>query len=152
MTVPAATTNPPAAAPAAPGTTILVVEDNQGLTGLIEKYLRREGFRTAPVSSGAAALDWLTWQRATLMLIDLKLPDMSGEDLINELAARGREVPFLVVAAHGDERGAARIMRRGALDYLMKDGTLLELLPAVVRQALEQLERQRRLREAEVAY
>src|SRR5204862_7085259 len=60
--------------------------------------------------------------------------------------------PFLVVAAHGDERGAARMMRRGALDYLMKDGTLLELLPAVVRQALEQLERQRRLREAEVAY
>jgi two-component system cell cycle sensor histidine kinase/response regulator CckA len=152
MTGPTATTTPPAAAPAAPGTTILVVEDNQGLTGLIEKYLRREGFRTAPVSSGAAALDWLTRQRATLMLIDLKLPDMSGEELINELAARGREVPFLVVTAHGDERGAVQMMKRGALDYLMKDGTLLELLPAVVRQALDQLERQRRLREAEVAY
>src|SRR5437763_10963714 len=44
------------------------------------------------------------------------------------------------------------MMKSGALDYLMKDGTLLELLPAVVRQALDQLERRRQLHEAEVAY
>ena len=64
MTAPSVTTNPHATAapPAAPGATVLVVDDNQALTALIEKYLRREGFRTAQVSSGVAALDWLCEQ------------------------------------------------------------------------------------------
>jgi PAS domain S-box-containing protein len=132
--------------------TILVVDDNAGLSALIEKYLRRDGFRTDHVSDGAAALDWLARQTPDLLLLSLKLPDFGGDQLVQTLEARGQRIPFIVVAGHGDERQAAHMMKRGAVDYLMKDGTLLELLPAVVKQAMELLDRQKLLSETGKAY
>ena len=132
--------------------TILVVDDNEKLAALVEKYLRRDGHRTDNVAGGAAALDWLARQPADLLLLNLRLPDMAGEELVQALDERQQPVPFIVVAGHGDERRAAQLLKRGALDYLMKDGTLLELLPAVVQQAVEQLDRRRLLHEAEIAY
>ena len=113
--------------------TILVVDDNEKLAALVEKYLRRDGHRTDNVAGGAAALDWLARQPADLLLLNLRLPDMAGEELVQALDERQQPVPFIVVAGHGDERRAAQLLKRGALDYLMKDGTLLELLPAVVQ-------------------
>jgi two-component system cell cycle sensor histidine kinase/response regulator CckA len=134
--------------------TILVVDDNDRLASLVEKYLRREGFGTAVATSGAAALGALKQPRSPvdLMLVDLKLPDMTGEKLLQTLADRSLAVPYIVLAEHGDERRAAEQLRAGALDYLMKDETLLELLPPVVRRAAEQLDRKRLLQEAEIAY
>jgi two-component system, cell cycle sensor histidine kinase and response regulator CckA len=115
---------------------ILVVDDNAGLSALVEKYLRRDGFRTDRVTDGAGALQWLGRQSADLLLISLKLPDMTAEEVIQQLDDRGQRVRFVVMASHGDERQAALMMKRGAIDYLMKDQTLLELLPAVVKQAM----------------
>jgi hypothetical protein len=132
--------------------TILVVDDNEKLAALVGKYLRRDGFRTDLATDGAAALDWLGRQHADLLLLNLKLPDMTGEEFVQALEERKQDVPFIVVSGHGDERRAAQLLKRGALDYLMKDGTLLELLPVVVKQAVEQLDRQKLLREAEIAY
>jgi PAS domain S-box-containing protein len=132
--------------------TILVVDDNEKLAALVEKYLRRDGYHTDRAADGAAALDWLGRQHPDLLLLNLKLPDMTGEQLVQALEDRRQPVPFIVVSGHGDERRAAQLLKRGALDYVMKDGTLLELLPAVVRQAVEQLDRRKLLREAEIAY
>src|SRR5262245_9011415 len=132
--------------------TILVVDDNAGLSALIEKYLRRDGFRTDHVPDGVTALTWLSRQNADLLLLSLKLPDLDGEGVVQALEARGQRIPFIVVAGHGNERQAAHMMKRGAVDYLMKDGTLLELLPAVVKQAMDNLGRQHLLRETGVAY
>ncbi|HEY1381123.1 MAG TPA: response regulator [Gemmataceae bacterium] len=138
--------------------TILVVDDNDRLADLIGKYLRREGFRTAVASDGATALDRLAATRSAgtpppdLLLVNLKLPDMTGEQLLRTLDERNQSVPHVVLAEHGDEKRAAEQLRAGALDYLMKDGTLLELLPAVVRRAAEQIDRRKLLQEAEIAY
>jgi PAS domain S-box-containing protein len=116
--------------------TILVVDDNDGLSALVQKYLRRDGYGTDRVADGAAALQWLSENNADLLLVSLKLPDMTAEQVVQRLEERGQRVRFIVVAAHGDERQAALMMKRGAIDYLMKDQTLLELLPAVVKQAM----------------
>jgi PAS domain S-box-containing protein len=132
--------------------TVLVVDANAGLVTLIEKYLRRAGFRAERALTGAAGLAWLTEHTTDLLLLDLNPGDMSGEQFLHVLESRGQSVPFVVVTGHGEERRAVEMMKRGALDYLMKDGTLLELLPAVVAQALEQHDRRRLLREAEAAY
>jgi two-component system cell cycle sensor histidine kinase/response regulator CckA len=132
--------------------TVLVVDANAGLVTLIEKYLRRAGFCAERALTGAAGLAWLADHVPDLLLLDLNPGDMSGEQFLHALESRGRAVPFVVITGHGEERRAVEMMKRGALDYLMKDGTLLELLPAVVAQALEQHDRRRLLREAEVAY
>ncbi|HTK78354.1 MAG TPA: response regulator [Gemmataceae bacterium] len=132
--------------------TVLVVDANAGLVTLIEKYLRRAGFHAEHALNGADGLARLSAHTPDLLLLDLNPGDMTGEQFLHALADRGQAVPFVVITGHGEERRAVEMMKRGALDYLMKDGTLLELLPAVVAQALEQHDRRRLLREAEAAY
>jgi signal transduction histidine kinase len=132
-----------------PPITILVVDDDPGLSRLIERELRREGFQTAAVSSGKDATEWLQMQRADLLLLDLKLPDMEGPALIESMVSMGRSVPFIIITGQGDERVAVDMMRRGALDYLVKDVNFIEFVPTVVRRALSRLDKEHRLAAAE---
>jgi PAS domain S-box-containing protein len=129
--------------------TILIVDDDQGLSRLMEKSLSREGWVISSASTGPAAKAWLAQNAAELMLLDLKLQDTEGVALVGELSLAGKCPPFLVITGQGDERVAVEMMKRGAIDYLVKDSDFLQFLPAVVRRALEQVSRDRRLGEAE---
>ncbi len=128
---------------------ILIVDDDRGLLRLIEKALQREGFPTATASSGEAARQWLARNLAALMLLDLKLQDVEGRELIEGLTAAGRCPPFIIITGQGDERVAVEMMKCGAMDYLIKDVDFLQFVPNVVRRALEHLDQQRRLVEVE---
>ena len=131
------------------GPCVFIVDDDRGLTRLIERALQREGFATAAANSGKEALSWLETNSAELMLVDLKLDDVKGQDLIEELDRAGRCPPFIIITGQGDERVAVEMMKRGARDYLVKDVDFLQFVPAVTRRALEHLENERRLAEAE---
>jgi len=128
---------------------IFIVDDDRGMLRLIEKTLQREGFATATAASARDAIEWLQTNRPPLMLLDLKLQDMEGKEIINHLAEVGTSVPFIVITGQGDERVAVEMMKRGALDYLVKDVQFQEFVPTVVRRALDQLDRDRRLTAAE---
>lgn len=136
------------AEPAKPPT-ILVVDDDEGLLILMAEALRAEGYEVATADSGAAALAQLGKSVPDLMLLDLKLKDVGGPELLQRLRKEAHAVPFIVVTGQGDERVAVDVMKQGALDYVMKDSALLELLPAVVRRGVTALERDRALAEAE---
>ena len=127
---------------------ILVVEDDASLLKLIEKQLAASGHRTVGATDGASALAWLKHDSPSLMLLDYSLPDMRGEQLIERLQAQGRQVPFVVATGHGSESLAVEMMKRGAYDYLVKGATFMELLPAVVAQALERARQAQRLVQA----
>src|SRR5215831_19360379 len=129
--------------------TVFVVDDDLGLLRLIQRALQREGFDVATAGSGGKAIAWLTENRADLMLLDLKLQDREGMELMNQLAALKRAVPFIIITGQGDERVAVEMMKRGALDYLVKDVDFLQFVPSVAKRALERLDRERRLAEAE---
>ena len=129
--------------------TVLVVDDDHGLSRLIEKALRREGFATAQAGSGQQTMDWLRDHRADLMLLDLKLEDIEGQELVSRLSQTSSCPPFIIITGQGDERVAVEMMKRGARDYLVKDVDFLQFVPAVVKRALEQLAKERRLAEAE---
>jgi PAS domain S-box-containing protein len=128
---------------------ILFVDDDLDFVRLIQKALRREGLTTIRVNSGRDAIQWLTCKKADLMLVDLNLRDIDGRDLINHLEAIGRSVPFIVITGKNDERVAVEMIKRGALDYLVKDVKFIDLIPAVIRRALAQLVNERRLAFAE---
>ncbi len=129
---------------------VLIVDDDQGLLILMGEVLRAEGYEVAEADSGAAAIECIRAQRPELMLLDLKLRDVGGQTLIKRLREVASPVPFIVVTGQGDEKVAVEVMKEGALDYLMKDTSLLELLPAVVKHALMAVERDRALAEAEL--
>jgi len=128
-----------------PPALILVVDDDVGLSRLMGKALGREGFATVTANSGQGALSWLATNTADLMLLDLKLPDIKGKDIVNRLAETGRSVPFVIITGQGDERIAVEMMKSGARDYLIKDGKLMDFVPAIVRRVLEQIKKEKRL-------
>ena len=128
---------------------IFIVDDDRGMLRLIEKTLQREGFATATAASARDAIQWLQTHRPALMLLDLKLQDMEGKEIISHLNADGKSVPFVVITGQGDERVAVEMMKRGALDYLVKDVQFQEFIPTIVQRSMNQLEREQKLADAE---
>ncbi len=129
--------------------TVLIVDDHQGLISLIQRCLSREGFQTAVAHSGHDALHWLSHHQADLMLLDLQLADMTGEALIQRLEHQALGLPFIVITGQGDARLAVKMMKHGARDYFLKDSTLIELLPSIVTQTLDQIHQENRLARTE---
>lgn len=128
---------------------ILIVDDDEGLSILMADALRAEGHRVVTAESWATALARIDERCPDLMLLDLKLKDVAGHALLEQVHQHTLSVPFIVVTGQGDERIAVEVMKRGALDYVMKDTVMLELLPTVVRRALTAIERDRALAQAE---
>lgn len=129
--------------------TLLVVDDDPDLLILVEGALREEKCNVVTAPSGASALAWLQTNSADLLLLDLTLSDIQGGEFIGRLADTGRAIPFIILTGQGEERLAVDMIKRGALDYLVKGVNFAEFVPAVVQRALTQLERERRLVDAE---
>jgi signal transduction histidine kinase len=83
------------------------------------------------------------------MLLDLKLKDSDGPALVANLQSEKNLVPFVVVTGQGDEKAAVKVMKQGALDYVMKDTGLLDLLPAVVKRSLGSAAQEKKLAAAQ---
>lgn len=132
-----------------PTATVLIVDDDRGVARLLERAVKREGYAAVMAFSGEHALRWLGDHSADLMLLDLKLPDMSGAELSQRLQQIGSAVPFVVITGQGDARLAVEMMKQGAIDYLVKDVQFLDFVPAVVRRALGQIEQGKRVAAAE---
>ncbi len=128
---------------------ILVVEDDAALLTLIEERLAASGHRTAGAADGVSALAWLKQHTPNLMLLDYSLPDMRGGQLLQQIAAEGVRVPFVVATGHGSESVAVEMMKRGAYDYLVKGPAFMKLLPAVVDRSVERARQAERLARAE---
>ncbi|NIQ95843.1 MAG: response regulator, partial [Desulfuromonadales bacterium] len=116
---------------------------------LICRILSDEGYHTEGVENGQDALAWLDVVMPSLVILDYRLPDMSGKEVIEAMRARQRQVPFVVITGHGDERVAVEMMKLGAADYLVKDEAFLDLLPSVARQVIQALSNERLLKESE---
>lgn len=136
---------PSAAAPSR----ILVVDDDAGLRVLFESMLEAEGYTVVLAASAQEAEAVLARRTVDLMLLDLHLPDGNGPQLVAAMQSLPAAVPLIVVTGQGDEKVAVEVMRRGALDYVIKDSLMLELLPTVVRRAIETLSQRRALAAAQ---
>jgi DNA-binding response OmpR family regulator len=122
---------------------VLVVDDDVAVARLLASLLERQGWASPTiVETGAEAL--AAAGDHDLILLDYHLPDATGLDLLPAIRARSARPAVVVVTAHGSESLAAGALRAGADDYLIKDGSLPELLP----QVLERVRRHRALREA----
>ena len=129
--------------------TIFVVEDDTGLSHLVQRRLQREGYQINAAASGKEAALWIRSNHADLMLLDYKLLDMTGKELVKLLRDENILPPFIMVTGQGDEKLAVEMMKEGSRDYIMKEGAFLELLPAVIAQVISQLDQETKLIEAQ---
>jgi len=130
---------------------VLVVEDDGSLRNLIVKTLRQEGFSANGVSCGNDAIDSVVNNHRQVLLLDQRLPDMTGSKIINHLKEIKLTPPFIFITGQGDERLAVEVMKLGAYDYLVKGLDLLDLLPGTLRRLLHNLEMEEKLQAAEDA-
>jgi DNA-binding response OmpR family regulator len=122
---------------------VLAVDDDDAVLRLIEMVLIAGGFdATLTARSAKEALERAPG--CDIILLDHNLPDGNGVDLLPSLKALQGQPSVIMVTAHGNESLAAAALRLGAEDYLVKDGSLAQLLP----QVLERVRRIRALREA----
>lgn len=128
---------------------ILVVDDDGGLLNLIVKTLIKQGYEAAAASQGSTAVEEALSRLPDLLLLDQKLNDMTGRDVVERLAEQGVYIPFLIMTGQGDERLAVDMMKFGAQDYLVKDTDFLDLLPGVLERVFRNIETEKRLYEAE---
>jgi PAS domain S-box-containing protein len=127
---------------------LFLIEDDDDVALLIRKSLERANFQVTCCRTAADALIVLGHSAFDLVILDQKLPDMQGIDLLHTLTREGIAVPVLMITAHGDEGLATRVLLAGALDYIVKDRTLTFLadLPkrvteSVTRHRLEHMNR-----------
>ena len=132
---------------------IAVVEDDASLNSLIQRMFVAEGYFCEGFDSGSELMLWLNSGNApeTLVLLDYYLPDCNGRELVQKISESGLNVPFIIFTGRGDERVAVEMMKKGALDYLVKDGSFLNLILPVVTHAMERLQTEDMLKESQQA-
>jgi DNA-binding response OmpR family regulator len=110
--------------------TVLVVEDERKLRDLVRSYLERAGFIVLSTDSGAEAITMATDASPDLVILDLGLPDVSGETVARELRARSvtATTPILMLTAKSAEEDRIRGLELGADDYVTKPFSPRELV------------------------
>ncbi|HTC20674.1 MAG TPA: response regulator, partial [bacterium] len=115
---------------------VLVVDDEKGVRKLLEAMLEKKGYEAFGAEDAEQALDILGRETFGLVITDLRLPGLSGEELLERLKQGFPNVPVVVISAFGKTKNIVDVIKRGAEDYLSKPFTL-EDLEVVVLKALE---------------
>ena len=109
--------------------TVLVVDDEPKLRWLLRGYLERDGYVVLEAGTGARALELARSARPALVVLDLGLPDVPGEDVARLLS--GSESAIIVLSAKADEASRVAGLRAGADDYVTKPFSPRELVARV---------------------
>ena len=114
-------------------TRILVVDDDDNLRWVVQTQLEDAGYEAATAADGRAALAAIQESRPALVLTDLKMPGMSGLELLKKIRADDPEVPVIMITAFGTIQNAVEAVKSGAYDYLTKPIDYEDLLLGVKR-------------------
>ncbi len=105
---------------AANSTTLLIVDDERDLREPLAKYLSSVGYKTFTASDGVEALDAIANNEIDIVLTDVRMPRMSGIDLLKNIRKRNLNIEVFVFTAYGTVETAVDAIRSGAVDYLLK--------------------------------
>lgn len=98
---------------------ILVVEDDEDINRILKKYLEKAGYQVLSAYSGTEAKLLLSMEQFDLILLDLMIPGISGENLIKEIRVNGN-TPILVISAKSTLEDKVQTLKTGADDYMTK--------------------------------
>jgi two-component system response regulator RegX3 len=124
---------------------ILLVEDEKSIRSAVAAYLEREGYWVTPVEDGQAALDEFEKHKFDVIVLDLMLPKVSGEEVCRRIR-NASDVPIIMLTAKGEEADRIAGLELGADDYLVKPFSPRELVArvrALLRRAHVESEPQR---------
>jgi DNA-binding NtrC family response regulator len=118
--------NPDAARPS-DSTTVLVVDDEDGIRQALDRFLTRLGYRVVQAEDASAALLRIPESRAAAMLCDIRMPNMTGVELVPKALVKDPDLAIIMLTAIDEPRTAIECLKLGAFDYLIKPVDLEEL-------------------------
>jgi len=122
---------------------ILVVDDESVIREVLEKILQKGGFSVTTVGSGKLALRYLKSYRVDLLITDIKMPEMSGLELLKEVKLRFPEIAVIIMTAFGDSYSVKDALLQGADEYITKPFKADELSMIIERVTWRFLSRQK---------
>jgi len=127
---------------------VIVVDDDPSVLRGLERLLRSAGYQVEAHASPRAFLERPPSEGPGCVVMDLRMPEIGGLDLQEELSRRGFPLPLVFLTGHGDVPSSVRAMKGGAIDFLTKPCDDTDLLAAVERA----LERDRQARAGRAEY
>src|SRR5256884_4334126 len=115
---------------------ILVVDDERSMRELLAIVLRREGYEVLLADNGRTAIDLLEREPVDLLISDIKMPDLSGVDVLRAAKKIDQDILGIMITAFASTDTAVEAMRLGACDYLSKPFDI-DLLKMKVREKIE---------------
>ena len=112
---------------------VLVVDDEASIRESLEMFLREKGLRVAVAADGKRGLELLARFRPQVVVLDIRLPDISGLEVLKRICALDREVKVIMITAFHDMETTIEAMRQGAYDYIHKPLDVDELDQSLTR-------------------
>ena len=112
---------------------ILLIEDDAGIAAALKKYLQTEGYEVAVAARGDEGNARAQNEPWDVVITDLKMPGLSGLDLVAQLHAAKPKLPIIMMTAFGTTETAIEATKLGAYDYLLKPFDMAEMLDAVAK-------------------
>jgi two-component system phosphate regulon sensor histidine kinase PhoR len=118
------------------GSTILLVDDEKWIRDSSHRLLTESGYDVITAENGQRALDFLSKNPVDLILLDLKMPVMGGEEFLQAIPPQHADVPVIVITGYGSLDIAVNCMKKGVYDFITKPFDIPQLLHSIER-ALE---------------
>lgn len=123
--------------PAAYNYRVLIVDDDFSHAEMVREFLTVSGFGAVDYAENVAQLwKYLEKPNYDIMLLDYRLPDGTGLEVLEQVRERQINIPVVMVTGQGSERVAVQAIQRGASDYLIKSGDYLITLPSLIRKTV----------------
>ena len=127
---------------------IFVVDDDPSVRSALERLIKSAGFRVQTFDTARSFLNSAPYDAPCCLILDVRMPQMSGLELQDEMALRGLDMPIIFITGHGTVSMSVRAMKAGAMDFLEKPFEEHQLLDAI--QAAIEKDRQAKQRQAEI--
>ena len=106
---------------------VLIVDDELKIRRILQIMLENENYRTEQAKDGLEALGKMETMDFDLIITDMKMPNMSGIELLEQIQKRDKTVPVIIMTAYGTIQTAVEAMKKGAYDYILKPFDLEEM-------------------------
>jgi len=123
---------------------ILIIDDENDLRKLLVKLIRLEGYNTFDSENALSGLDILSKEEISVVLTDVKLPDINGIDLIEKIKMISPYCEIIVITAYGTIDGGVNAIKNGAFDYITKGDEDNKIIP-LINNAIEKVSLKKRI-------
>lgn len=103
-----------------PEETVFILDDDEAVRDSLQWLIEPDGYQVFTFENPEVFLDSIQWPQVAVLLLDVRMPILSGLEVQNKLLAKGIPIPIIFITGHGDVTLAVETMKQGAVDFLEK--------------------------------